>query len=64
MFKGPRYEYDNDDCWEYLDYSESYSCVCHAQCNDYVASSVSMGISYTLILFSTIVSIITHRILY
>ena len=64
MTKGLRYEYDNDDCWEYLDYSQSYSCVCHAQCNDYVGSAVSMGISYTLILFSTIFSIITHRILY
>ena len=64
MSKALRYEYDNDDCWEYLDYSESYSCVCHAECNDYVNSAVSMGISYTLILLSSIFSIISHRILY
>ena len=64
MSKALRYEYDNDDCWEYLDYSESYSCVCHAECNDYVNSAVSMGISYTLILLSCIFSIISHRILY
>merc|ERR1712110_1254116 len=35
MSKGLRFEYDNDDCWQYTPYQDSYQCICNAQCNNY-----------------------------
>jgi len=62
MSKGLRFEYDNDDCWQYTPYQDSYQCICNAQCNNYTGSAVSMGISYGLIFMTTMFSIIYHRI--
>ena len=61
MAKGLRHEYDSDDCWQYQPFQDSYQCICDAQCNNYVGSASSMGISQSLIFISTILSIIYQQ---
>jgi hypothetical protein len=54
MSKALRGGYDDDDCWEYSYLQGRYECVCGSQCNVYVGSAASIGLTFSLLIMSAI----------
>ncbi len=52
MSKGLRKSYDDDECWEYNPFRDSYYCQCDDDCNNYIGGSNAIAPLTTLLLMA------------
>lgn len=61
MSKGLRGQYDDDDCWEYNNYSEQYQCRCNGECQVYVGAAATTAARGALVMVSLIATMCLVR---
>lgn len=57
MTKGLRNLYDDDNCWQFNSNQGQYNCICNQQCNLYASGSRFNGLTSSLLISSTILSL-------